>query len=388
MLMANPEHIAILARGIRVWNAWRKERPDIQPDLSEANLATIVGPGLRVFSRVDFSNANLHRTNLGGTQLTGARFERAEMIDTNFMNAELISANFGHSYCLRVNFQCRFMMNSSFHRARVFESSFTGAGVTDSDLQYAEIADCELNGAVFANSNLSHAYLGRSDLRDANFDGANLTDANLEEVRLVRTRLEGAILNGCRVYGVSTWDLKLAGAEQTNLIITPRGEPTITVDNLEVAQFIYLLLNNERIRSVVDTITSKVVLILGRFTPDRKIVLDGIREELRKRDLLPVLFDFEGPVNRDVTETVSTLAHLARFIVADITDPRSIPQELQRIIPDLPSVPVQPILHSSSTEYGMFEHFRKYSWVLDICRYDRLDDILERLERVLIPRPT
>jgi len=54
------------------------------------------------------------------------------------------------------------------------------------------------------------------------------------------------------------------------LIITPPNEPEITVDNIEVAQFIYLMLYNQKIRDVIDTITSKVVLILGRFTPERK----------------------------------------------------------------------------------------------------------------------
>ena len=39
----------------------------------------------------------------------------------------------------------------------------------------------------------------------------------------------------------------------------------------------YLLLNNEEIRHVIDTITSKVVLILGRFMPERKAILDAIR---------------------------------------------------------------------------------------------------------------
>jgi predicted transcriptional regulator len=106
----------------------------------------------------------------------------------------------------------------------------------------------------------------------------------------------------------------------------------ISVDNLEVAQFIYLLLNNQKIRHVIDTITSKVVLILGRFTPQRKAVLDAIRDELRKRDYLPLLFDFDKPSNRDITETVSTLAHMAKFVIADITDARSIPQELMAIV--------------------------------------------------------
>jgi hypothetical protein len=180
--------------------------------------------------------------------------------------------------------------------------------------------------------------------------------------------------------------LELSGAIQTNLIITPPGEPAITVDNLEVAQFIYLLLNNEKVRSVIDTITTKVVLILGRFTPERKAILDAIRDELRKRNYLPVLLDFEKPASRDLTETVRTLAHLARFIIADITEPRSIPQELQAIVPDL-AVPVQPLLLEGSTgEYGMFQDLRKYDWVLEVHRYDSLEGLLASLgDKVITP---
>jgi hypothetical protein len=107
-------------------------------------------------------------------------------------------------------------------------------------------------------------------------------------------------------------EVGLESIKQQNLIITPENEPEITVDNVEVAQFVYLLLHNEKIRDVIDTITSKAVLILGRFTEDRKAVLDALREELRQRNYLPVLFDFEKPHSRNTDETITLLARMAR----------------------------------------------------------------------------
>src|SRR5438270_891546 len=77
------------------------------------------------------------------------------------------------------------------------------------------------------------------------------------------------------------------------------------LDNLKIAQFIYLLLNNREIRDIIDTVAKKAVLILGRFTPERKVVLDALREALRTCGYLPILFDFEKPASRDITETVS-----------------------------------------------------------------------------------
>ena len=96
--------------------------------------------------------------------------------------------------------------------------------------------------------------------------GADLTRANLSRALLTEANLERATLVDCTVYGVSGWDLKLEGAVQSGLVITPRSEAAITVDDIEIAQFIYLLLNNQNIRRAIDTITSKVVLVLGRFT--------------------------------------------------------------------------------------------------------------------------
>jgi hypothetical protein len=161
---------------------------------------------------------------------------------------------------------------------------------------------------------------------------------------------------------------------------------TITADSIEVVQFLYLVLNNERIRKVIDPITSKVVLILGRFTPERKAVLDALREELRQRDYVPVVFDFDKPSSRDLTETVSTLAHMAKFVIADLTDPKSLPQELASIVPFLPSVPVQPILLAPEREWSMYEHFSRFPWVLPIVEYETATELLANLgDRVIGP---
>jgi hypothetical protein len=98
------------------------------------------------------------------------------------------------------------------------------------------------------------------------------------------------------------------------------------------------------------------------------------------------LFDFDKPSSRTLTETVSTLAHLSRFVIADITDAKSIPQELQRIVPDLPSLPVQPLILSSEYEYSMFQDFLDYPWVLAPYRYDSPENLLASLEeRVIAP---
>ena len=204
---------------------------------------------------------------------------------------------------------------------------------------------------------------------------------------LLRTNLERARLSECRIYGVSVWDAKLAQSVQRDLVITPDDEPTIEVDNLEVAQFVYLLLNNQRIRDVIDTITSKVVLILGRFTPERKVVLEAIRKELRKRGRLPVLFDFEKPTSQTTDETISTLAHMARFVIADLTDAKSILQELRPIVPNSPSVIVQSILLASDEHPGMFDFFKKFPWVLEPVRYTDLPTLITSLEANVIGPP-
>jgi hypothetical protein len=204
---------------------------------------------------------------------------------------------------------------------------------------------------------------------------------------LVRTNLANAVLTGCRVYGISAWDVKVSKeTKQQDLVVTPLGKPEVTTDDLEVAQFIYLLLSNEKLQRVIDTITSKVVLILGRFSSERKMVLDALRDELRNRNYVPVVFDFEKPRSGTTINTVTLLARMARFVIADISDAKSVLQELQAIVPSSPKLPVQPIIITGQEEPGMFDSIEAYHSVLKVHRYDSLTQLLADLkDRVICP---
>jgi hypothetical protein len=95
---------------------------------------------------------------------------------------------------------------------------------------------------------------------------------------LVGSDLTDGVLTGCRVYAISAWDVVLSErTKQEDLIITPLGEPEVAVDNIEVAQFVYPLLHNEKIRDVIDIVGRKGVLLLGRFTEGRIAVLERLR---------------------------------------------------------------------------------------------------------------
>ena len=99
------------------------------------------------------------------------------------------------------------------------------------------------------------------------------------------------------------------------------------------------------------------------------------------------MFDFEPSTRRDITETVTLLARMALFIIADLTEPSSIPKELEAIVPHL-AVPVQPLLEGERP-YAMFTDYWKYDWVLPVQRYEGLDVLLGTLaDKVIVPAET
>jgi uncharacterized protein YjbI with pentapeptide repeats len=331
----------IRQQGVEAWNDWREKNPEVsQPDLSEAFLYR---HNLR---RVNFSKANLAKANLAQADLRRANLSGVYLYDAFINGADLRCADLRRAI-----------------------------------LPEAKLSEADLRGADLTGATLAGADLGLADLR-----GANLTGSNLSKAYLIETNFNNAKLTGSSVYGTSVWDIKVNDrTKQQNLVITSNDQPVITVDNIKVAQFIYLLLNNQEIRDVIDTITSKVVLILGRFSEERKPILDAIRDELRKHDYLPILFDFKPLTNQTTIETIKTLANMARFVIADLTDARSVLMELQAIVPGLPSVAVRLLIKKSAQEYGMLDFIRAYKSVVKTTyEYENLEDVVASVKENVI----
>jgi uncharacterized protein YjbI with pentapeptide repeats len=352
--MAKPEHLDLLQQGVDIWNAWRAEMPSVLPDLRGA----------------DLFEADLHGADFRGADLSGAFLREA-----NLFEADLRGAN---------------LREAKLYDADLREAKLCEADLREAKLREADLRGADLRGADFTGADLGEANLFRADLSAANLFRADLSAANLDRAILVETNLVDAILNDCSIYGISAWGVKFSeGTKQNNLVITPSGEPQITTDDLEVAQFINLLLHNKKIQRVIDTLTSKVVLILGRFSlPERKLILDALRDELRKpgRNYVPVVFDFEKPRNLSTINTVTLLARMARFVIADISDAKSVLMELQAIVPSSPRLPVQPIIVAGQYEPGMLDSFKDYPWFLEVHRYITRTQLLDHLdERVIGP---
>lgn len=347
--MADEQHIEIFKQGSKTWNAWREDNPRIEPDLSDIDFETQVHDYEHLYDTPWFRDYNLDGANLRRITARNSFFERC-----NFDGAKMPWSDFCYTHFRKC--------------------SLVGAELTLSKIGSARFEECCLDRAA----------LSYCSAEDTSFIGSSLRGTDLSKMSMVGADLSRAELVRTRVYGVSTWDIKTEDAIQEDIIITDLFDNAVSVGSIEVAQFIHLLITNPKVRDAIDTITSKVVLILGRFTESRKEVLDQLRSDLKDQNLVPVLFDFQGPFSRNFTETISTLAHLARFVIADLSSPRSVPHELATVIPRLPSVKVQPIIADREEPYGMFSDLQDYPWVLEIIRYQ--PDELPALASTIVDR--
>lgn len=415
--MADKGHLEILAQGVEAWDSWRERNPSMKPDFSDACLtgvnlekanltdaclteASLFGMDLTYadLSGADLSDARFHNVrltgaNLSGAHLSGAYLSGASLIDVrltgaNLMEASLSGADLSGADLSGADLSEAKLSEANLAEADLMKASLFGADLTiadlsDANLMKASLTDARLTGANLTDADIMEASVSRADLSDADLTDANLSDADLSRSNLVKTNLTRTTLTGCRIYGISAWSLNLKGAKQWNLNVSDVNEPAVMVDDLEVAQFIYLLLNYKKLRNVLNAITERGVLILGRFGGGGLEVLEAIAAKLRESNYQPFIFDFDRPAERNYTETVKTLVGLSRFVIVDLSGP-SVPQELYATVPHF-KIPFVPIVEEGRRQYSMAVDILEYPWVVDPpVRFVDVKDLVSELPTKII----
>jgi hypothetical protein len=349
--------------GVASWN--RKKR-----SLEDHNE---MGPKNNGFADADFSGLDLKGIDLSGFFLGGCNFRGCDLTKADLRDVQMWQADFE-------------------------KATLTGAKFSRSDLRYSSFFQADLQDAWFDESNLALTNFERAKLTGVDFSFANLSGSNLKY----------ADISGSIITGVSTWNIEINEATiQNDLIIEPWYDPlektsddthsaividTFKTNDIETGQLLYLLTSkndegkSEKLKTVLDSLTDKIVLILGRFADDRIKILEKIRSQLAEWGYVPVIFDFPEPKNRDLIETVAILAGLSRFVIADLTNPSSTPLEALLIISAY-CVPFAPIIEGKNQVFPLFESLKKkYDWVLDLWHYKNKKQLVIGLRKQVVDR--
>ena len=158
--MAKQEQLEILKQGVEIWNKWREDNPDVEIDLSGANL---LGANL---SEANFTNADLSETNL----------TRAILFDVDLEWADISGANLSE--------------------ANLTNAGISGANLRGATLWKADLTSTELHSADLRGADLTGAYLNAT-LWGADLTSAILKDTNLEECEIAYTTFVDNDLGDC-----------------------------------------------------------------------------------------------------------------------------------------------------------------------------------------------
>jgi len=255
-------------------------------------------------------------------------------------------------------------------------------------LRGAKLGKAQLSGADLSDAILEGARLRGAYLRGANLQRANLRNCNLRYANLAQANVDGAHFDGAAVYGIAAWSIKGEPASQAGMLLNRSREtpsPVDNVDNLELAQFLHLLREYDKLRGIISATTGKLVLLLGGFKDGGLERLRGLGDELKTQGYLPVIFDFERPPSQAYSDTVEILASLARFVVADLAGP-SVSFELATLVPHH-TIPFVLIWQRGRKVFSMAPDLilRSY-WVLPPLEYAD-DDELRQLVKSKIVGP-
>ncbi len=207
--MANQKHLDILLSGMEAWNSWRKENPDITPDLSGIHSPSSDFSGYDL-SNSDLTQANLSEASLQNANLQGALLMRIDLTAADLSGANITQADLRYAILNNINLSDANLNEADLESAQLSaaileNAKLDGVNLHRSDLQDANFQNASLNRSVISKSNLSNVNfqeallsetnLQNSDLTAANFQSANLSQADLQKCYFQKNNLKNAFFN-------------------------------------------------------------------------------------------------------------------------------------------------------------------------------------------------
>lgn len=186
--MANSQHYEILFSGVDKWNLWRKQNPDVKPDLSrdslrkriiynkDGSIKAIRDPFERITDNLDLSGINFSKTDLHGRNLSGAYLPRSDLTGANLFSTMLVGANLDGAVLEKAS-----LMFTDLSLASLKESNFYDASISISSFQEAN-----LRGSKMRASTIDRCLFVGSDLTETDLRGATIFGGDFRPSETVR----------------------------------------------------------------------------------------------------------------------------------------------------------------------------------------------------------
>jgi uncharacterized protein YjbI with pentapeptide repeats len=198
--MADPEHLAILKRGVEAWNQWMGEQFSspprlLTPDLSGADL-----------SRMDLLRANLHGADMSKAILDCADLRGADLVAVDLSEANLAGAYLTSANLRLANLRATNLRETLLSYTDLRQADLTGANLTYSSLLNADATDASFREAKLRGCDLIHANLTRATVACTDFSDARAGHTVFAEVDLSTcTGLETVEHRGPSTIGLDTF---------------------------------------------------------------------------------------------------------------------------------------------------------------------------------------
>jgi uncharacterized protein YjbI with pentapeptide repeats len=339
--------------------------------------------------RAILSAANLEGAKLTGAILEGARLPMAKLRQADLTRAEGAGAHFWKAVLYEANLTGASLSGAAIEEADLSRAQLPLANLTEARLAKSRFAGADMNqvnlsraclkGADFSKADLTGARLVEAEMVSTNFGGAKLSHCEFSRALLMNCNLTQAILTESRLDEAVLAGSKQEGIVTSNLALTPFDEAAILVDDLEMVHLMDALLREPRWRDLIARSSLRVALVIGRFPQWRRPHLDAIREELRRSEFAPLAIDLEKPVGPKLRSVIANLAHLARFVIADLAGSRAFAKDLQPFSFTLRDLPVQVVMPDGEEPPDL-----PGQWALEPCRYRDTEHLVEIFEKEIL----